>query len=155
MDFFSKNQSAGVFPVKAADALFAALAAGDVSSAFILTQAYEKAEADAATVFNRALCLYLLDEWEKALRELNRAEIALTKPQEAQMQDKRLVKKALEVTGERFAILPLCGEVVGKSTSLALVRIKWLSVRCLKNLGRNQEAMPIVHWLETQYGIKA
>ena len=91
--------------------LYRALASGDLPAAWLITKAFTaRPEADKtvyATAFNCGLCLYRLEEYEKALAELKRAEQLLGNPPDFDISEKKLLLQALALSGKEAALLPL------------------------------------------------
>lgn len=150
MEFLNKNRVQSAEP-ETDVALYDTLAAGDIPAAWLISRSKKEA-ASPADAFNRGLCLYLLDEWEKAENELKRAEQLLGNPPEFDISDKRPLLKALAVSGPKTALLPLHQSTAAQNGRYALLRVKWLSALCLLKLGRTQEAAPIIRLL-SQYNI--
>ena len=133
-------------------ALYRALACGDLPAAYTVSKDI-KEKTNYATAFNCGLCFYLLEEWEKALTDLKRAEQLLGNPPEYDISERKLFLKALEASGGGQAVLPLDNDAPSKCGRYALIRTRCLIVRCLKNLGRENEAAPVVRFL-SQYNIQ-
>ncbi len=138
--------------------LYRALAAGDLPAAWLATRPLlERAKGEklpAATAFNCGLCLYRLEEYEKALAQLKAAEQLLGSPPDLDSGERRLFVQAVEsVKKERQAcLLPLDPEGDGLKRYF-LIRVRWLAGLCLLCLGRRQEAAPLIRFL-AQYHIE-
>lgn len=156
MAFLSQNGPA--FAPAASARLFRALAAGDLPAAFLLARPVAERPSLAAEglpfadAFNCALCLYRLGETEKALDLLVRAEQALGEPPELGAAALPLFLRALEAAGLAAALLPLDPDGGDEQKRYALIRIRWLRLRCLTRLGRSQEAAALARFL-AQYNI--
>lgn len=150
MELLGKNKLAA--EPSADGALYRALACGDLPAAYVIGKDI-KEKTNYTTAFNCGLCFYLLEEWEKALTELKRAEQLLGNPPEYDISDRKLFSKALEVADSGQSVLPLDPEAPSKCGRYALIRTRCLIVRCLKNLGRENEAAPVVRFL-SQYNIQ-
>lgn len=146
MEFYNKNIS------ESSDRqLYNALSAGDLPAAWLLSKGI--CGENAASVFNRGLCLFMLEEWEKALAELKRAEQLLGNPPELDISERELFIKAVGLSNsERLCLLPLDPDNVKTCGRYALIRVKWLSAVCLEKLGRGGEALAVKRFL-SQYNI--
>lgn len=135
--------------------LYNALSAGDLPLARLI--AGDTAEkSNPASAFNQGLCLFLLEEWEKALNELKNAERLIGNPPEYEISERKLFIKAIDISeqrGSKTHLLPLDPDSVACRTRYGLIRIRWLTALCLINLGRNEEAAPVVRFL-SQYNIR-
>ena len=154
MDFWGK----GKYEELSADtgsALYQALALNDLPAAWLLAKPLlERANFErlpAATDFNCGLCLYRLEEYEKALDCLKRAELLLGTPPDLDAGEKELFLRAVQADGQVF-LRPLNPKAGRKLERYFLVRARWLSALCLHRLGRRQEAVPAVRFL-AQYQI--
>lgn len=146
MEFYNKNISES-FDRQ----LYNALSAGDLPAAWLLSR--NVCGENAASVFNRGLCLFMLEEWEKALAELKLAERILGNPPELDISERELFLKAIELSNsERPRLLPLDPDTAGICGRYALIRVKWLSAVCLEKLGRGGEALTVKRFL-SQYNI--
>ena len=141
--------------VKADGPLYRALAVGDVPGAWLLARPLlEPGQAErpaASTVFNCALCLFLVEEYERALGLLKRAEQSLGSPAGPDAAERKLFIQALSVSDA--ALLPLDPEGDAGMERYTFIRVRWLTALCLLQLDRRQEAAPILRFLE-QYNIK-
>ncbi len=129
--------------------LYRALSVGDLPAAQLIKNITEE---NPASLFNRGLCLFRLEEWENSLAELKRAERMLGSPREIDISERTFFIKAL-MKSEQPYLLPLDPEYSSDCARYALIRIRWLEVLCLVNLGRNGEAAPIKRFL-SQYQIE-
>ena len=136
--------------------LYRALASGDLPAAWLITKAFTaRPEADKtvyATAFNCGLCLYRLEEYEKALAELKRAEQLLGNPPDFDISEKKLLLQALALSGKEAALLPLDPDSCKSYERYGLLRVKWLMSLSLLQLGRQQEAASGIRFLR-QYHI--
>ena len=131
--------------------MYNALSSGDLPAAWLLSK--NICEENPASVFNRGLCLFMLEEWEKALAELKRAEQLLGNPPEPDISEKELFLRAIEQSGsERLYLPPLDPDAVKVCGRYGLIRVKLLSAMCLEKLGRGGEALTIKRFL-SQYNI--
>lgn len=134
--------------------LYRALALGDLPGAWLLARPLlEPGRAEclsAPTLFNCGLCLFRLEEYERALTLLKRAERLLGSAAGPDTAERRLFVQALEATDA--ALLPLDPEWGPGLERYALIRVRWLTALCLLRLGREQEAAPILRFL-AQYHI--
>ena len=141
--------------VKADGPLYRALAVGDVPGAWLLIRPLlEPGQTDrlaVSTVFNCALCLFLVAEHERALGLLKQAEQSLGNPIRPNTAERKLFIQALSVSDT--ALLPLDPEGGAGMERYTLIRVRWLTALCLLQLGRRQKAAPILQFLE-QYNIK-
>ena len=137
-------------------ALYQALALNDLPAAWLLAKSLlERANFErlpAATAFNCGLCLCRLEEDEKALDSLKRAELLLGTPPDLDIRDKELFFRAAAADGQVF-LRPLNPETGRGLERYFLVRTRWLSAFCLLRLGRGQEAAPAIRFL-AQYHIR-
>lgn len=147
MELLGKNSQ---FPLD--EPLYRALSRGDLPAAYLILKDIKKND-NPATAFNCGLCLYRLDEWEKALAELKTAEQLLGNQPEYDIAEKKLFIKAVEVCCNDTALLPLDPYAPQKCGRYALLRTKWLTALCLLKLGRESEAAPVLRFL-SQYEIK-
>lgn len=135
--------------------LYRALAVGDVPSAWLLSLSLlepgQMERHTAPTVFNCALCLFLVGEYERALGPLKQAQQSLTGSAELGTAERKLFTQALEASD--VALLPLDPEGAAGMDRYVLIRVRWLTALCLLQLGRRQEAQPILRFLE-QYHIE-
>ena len=138
--------------------LYRALSMEDLPAAWLLGEfsSHKTYEGDnAAAAFNRGLCLFLLEEYESALSELKRAERLSNSAPELDSTARNMFAKALDMSGDKLALIPLDPNAPEASKGLAryvLIRTKWLSALCLKALGRNGETAMLTRFL-TQYNI--
>ena len=102
------------------------------------------------TMFNCSLCLFRLEEYERALTLLKRAERMLGSAAGLNTAERKLFVQAVETTDA--ALLPLDPEWGSEMERYALIRVRWLTALCLLRLGREQEAVPILRFL-AQYHI--
>lgn len=140
---------------RAADnALYRALAVGDLPGAWLLSLPLLKPgqieRRTAPTMFNCALCLFLVGEYERALGPLKCAEQSLGGSAELNTAERKLFVQALETSNA--ALLPLDPEGVAGMERYVLIRVRWLTALCMLRLNRPQEAGPILRFLE-QYHI--
>lgn len=135
--------------------LYRALAVGDIPGAWLLSLPLLKPgqmeRRAAPTMFNCALCLFLVGEYERALGPLKCAEQSLGGSAELSSAERKLFVQALETSNA--ALLPLDPEGVAGMERYALIRVRWLTALCMLRLNRPEEAWPILRFLE-QYGIK-
>ncbi|MCI9031733.1 MAG: hypothetical protein HFK09_04335 [Clostridia bacterium] len=132
--------------------LYRALMCGDLPAAYIICKDIKQPNNPAAS-FNCGLCMWLLDEWEKSLTYLKRAEKAYANRAEYDIADRRLYLKAFETAGEAESYMPLDPAAPEKCGRHYLIRTRWLMARCLHKLGRESEAAPIIRFL-SQYNIQ-
>ena len=141
--------------VKADGPLYRALATGDIPSAWLLIRPLlEPGQTDrltTSTVFNCALFLFLVAEYERALGLLKRAEQSLGSPAGLDSAERKLFIQALFVSD--VALLPLDPDGGTGMERYTFIRVRWLTALCLLRLDRRQEAAPILRFLE-QYNIK-
>lgn len=134
--------------------LYRALAVGDIPRAWLLCmpllEPEQMAHHTAATIFNCALCLFLLGDQEQALVPLKRAEQSLTGSAALSTAERKLFYQALKAAD--VALLPLDPDGVAGMERYTLIRVRWLTALCLLRLNRRQEAQPILRFLE-QYHI--
>lgn len=154
MDFLGKGSRAG----QRADldnGLYQALAVGDLPAAWLLARPrLERADFEglsAPTAFNCGLCLYRLEEHEKALAGLRRAEQAFGAPPDLDIREKELFLRAVKAD-ETVFLRPLNPQASDGLERYGLIRTRWLAALCLLRLGRPQEAAPAIRFL-TQYHI--
>ena len=142
----------GLLPADAP--LYRALALGDLPGAWLLARPLlEPGRTECLnlfTVFNCSLCLFRLEEYERALTLLKRAERLLGSAAGLNTAERKLFVQAVETTDA--ALLPLDPEWGSEMERYALIRVRWLIALCLLRLGREQEAVPILHFL-AQYHI--
>ena len=129
--------------------LYRALSVGDLPAAQLIKNITEE---NPASLFNRGLCLFRLEEWENSLAELKRAERMLGSPPEIDISERTFFIRAL-MKSEQPYLLPLDPESSSDCARYALIRVRWLEVLCLVNLGRNGEAATIKRFL-SQYQIE-
>ena len=126
--------------------LYRALASGDLPAAWLITKAFTaRPEADKtvyATAFNCGLCLYRLEEYEKALAELKRAEQLLGNPPDFDISEKKLLLQALALSGKEAALLPLDPDSCKSYERYGLLRVKWLMSSAFYSLGANRRPLP-------------
>ncbi len=106
----------------------------------------------AATAFNCGLCLYRLEEFEKALSILKNAEQSLGVPPEPDTPEKRLFLQALQKNPQVF-LQPLDPKGGSGLERYSLIRVRWLTAFCLLRLDRRQEAASAIRFL-AQYQIE-
>lgn len=137
--------------------LYRLLASGDLPAAWLTSRALmEKSRTKKlpyATAFNCGLCLYRLEEYEKALAQLKQAEQALGNPPDFDISERNLLLQALSVAGQNIALLPLDPDADTHLERYGLLRVKWLISLSLLHLGRPQEAAPGIRFLR-QYHIE-
>ena len=154
MEFWG-NGKHGELPAGMGNALYQALAVNDLPGARLLAgPLLERANFErlpAATAFNCGLCLYRLEEHEKALSCLKRAELLLGTPPDLDIREKEAFFRAVEADGEVY-LRPLNPEAGRGLERYFLVRTRWLSAICLLRLGCRQEAAPAIRFL-AQYHI--
>lgn len=136
--------------------LYRALAIGDYPSAWLLARPLlEPGRVDclsASTAFNCGLCLFLLEEYERALVPLKRAEQFLGSPAGLNAAERKGFLQA--VTASKDAVLlPLDPEGGEGMERYYLIRVRWLTALCLIRLNRRKEAAPVLRFLE-QYHIE-
>ena len=155
MEFLGNSKGSKPLTVDA-HSLYQALAVGDLPAAWLLTRPFleqgKNEKLSVSTAFNCGLCLYQLEEYEKALAELKRAEQSLNTPPDIDMQEKKLFLHAIE-TGKQTALLPLNPESEKGLERYAFIRVRWLMALCLIQLERQQEAAPMIRFLN-QYHIE-
>ena len=153
MEFLEKNKEMG--PINMDGLLYSALVAGDLPAAWLITRhLVERAKTEQfsyATEFNCGLCFYQLEEYEKALSKLKRAEQLVSNEPDFDITERKLLLQALSKKGKMAVFLPLNPESSPKR--YALIRIRWLMALSLIDLGRKQEAAPIIRLL-SQYNIE-
>lgn len=135
--------------------LYRALAAGDLPAAWLAARPLlERAKGEklpAATAFNCGLCLYRLEEYEKALAGLRRAEQAFGAPPDLDIREKELFFRAVNAEKDVF-LRPLNPQAPDGLERYGLIRTKWLAALCLLRLDRPREAAPAIRFL-AQYHI--
>lgn len=150
------NESAN--PLNVDIQLYRALSVGDLPAAYLISNIGKNktySGNNPVTAFNRGLCMFLLEEYESALSELKRAEQLSGNPPEPDIADKKLFAKAIGFSSREKnpALLPLDPDSAKSCARYVLIRVKWLTALCLKNLGREGEASMIKRFL-TQYNIE-
>ena len=134
--------------------LYRALALGDLPGAWLLVcpplEPVRTECLNAITMFNCSLCLFRLEEYERALTLLKKAERLLKSTTGLNIAERKLFMQAAEITD--VALLPLDPEWGPGMERYAFIRVRWLTALCLLRLGREQEAAPIQRFLE-QYQI--
>ena len=142
----------GLFP--ADGPLYRALTLGDVPGAWLLARPLlEPGRTECLnmpTMFNCSLCLFRLEEYERALTLLKRAERMLGSAAGLNTAERKLFVQSVETTDA--ARLRLDPEWGSEMERYALIRVRWLTALCLLRLGREQEAVPIMRFL-AQYHI--
>ena len=142
----------GLLPTDAP--LYRALALGDLPGAWLLARPLlEPGRTECLnvfTAFNCSLCLFRLEEYERALTLLKRAERLFGSASGLNTAERKLFVQAVETTDA--ALLPLDPEWGSEMERYAFIRVRWLTALCLLRLGREQEAAPILRFL-TQYHI--
>lgn len=137
-------------------ALYQALAIRDLPAAWLLTKPVsERADFErlsAPTAFNCGLCLYRLEEYEKALTALRRAEQAFGNAPELDIREKELFFQALKMSEDVY-LRPLNPETGKCLERYGLIKTRWLTALCLLQLNRPQEAAPAIRFL-AQYHIE-
>ncbi len=155
MEFLGNGKSSEP-SANVSNSLYRALATGDVPAAWLLTKPLlERSKMEklsASTAFNCGLCLYQLNEYEKALASLRQAEQSLGTPPDLDTQEKKLFLQAVMAAQQVF-LKPLDPENMKGLERYFLIRIRWLSALCLLHLERQQEAAPIIRFL-AQYHIE-
>jgi hypothetical protein len=155
MEFLGNGKSSEL-SANVSNSLYRALATGDVPAAWLLTKPLlERSKMEklsASTAFNCGLCLYQLNEYEKALASLRQAEQSLGTPPDLDTQEKKLFLQAVMAAQQVF-LKPLDPENMKGLERYFLIRIRWLSALCLLHLERQQEAAPIIRFL-AQYHIE-
>lgn len=154
MEFLGKNKSeeqkAGLD-----NALYQALALDDLPAAWLLVKPLvERADFErlaSVTAFNCGLCLYRLEEYEKALAALRRAEQAFGAAPDLELRGKELFLRALKSAEVAF-LRPLNPEALKGLERYCLIRTRWLTVHCLLQLNRPREAAPAIRFL-AQYQV--
>lgn len=135
--------------------LYRALAAGDYPGAWLLARPLlEPGRVDwlsAPTAFNCGLCLFLLEEYERVMVPLKRAEQSLGSPAGLSAAERKGFLQAVEASRDT-ALLPLDPEGGEGMERYYLIRVRWLTALCLIRLDRRQEAAPVLRFLE-QYHI--
>lgn len=153
MDFLTKKISSGV-PENAAAAIFSALAAGDVTAAWLISEDYASEKNCVATLFNRAVCRFRFGEWEKAAGELRDAESLLPNTPAPEKHDRKALWKAVSLADEEaYASLPMHPAAVTSSAQYARMRVRWLMALCQVRSGKKAEAETTARWLKEQFGI--
>ena len=134
--------------------LYRALAVGDLPGAWLLARPLlEPGRTEclnALTMFNCSLCLFRLEEYERALTLLKRAERLLSSAAGVNTAERKMFMQAVETTDA--SLLPLDPEWGSGMERYAFIRVRWLTALCLLRLGRGQEAAPLLRFLE-QYQI--
>lgn len=155
MDFLRSTKATEPF-AENDDLLHRALSAGDLPAAWLLTrpllERMKTNKLPAATAFNCGLCLYRLEEFEKALSILKKAEQSLGVPPELDTPEKRLFLQALQKNPQVF-LLPLDPKGGNGLERYSLIRVRWLTASCLLRLERRQEAASAIRFL-AQYQIE-
>ena len=155
MDFLENGKGAEIS--SAVDGpLYRALAIGDYPGAWLLAHPLLEPgrveRLSAATAFNCGLCLFLLEEYERALMSLKRAEQFLGSPAGFGAAERKGFLQAVAASKDT-ALLPLdpeSGEGMGR---YYLMRVRWLTALCLIRLDREQEPHTILRFLN-QYHIQ-
>ena len=154
MEFLGKGKSASQRP-DLDSGLYQALAAGDLPGAWLLAKpCLERIDFEglsASTAFNCGLCLYRLEEYEKALAGLRRAEQAFGAPPDLDIREKELFFRAVNAEKDVF-LRPLNPQAPDGLERYGLIRTKWLAALCLLRLDRPREAAPAIRFL-AQYHI--
>ena len=136
--------------------LYRALAIGDYPGAWLLARPLlEPGREDclsASTAFNCGLCLFMLEEYERALMPLRRAERLLGSPAGLNVAERKGFLQAVSVS-KNTALLPLDPEGEEGMGRYCLIRVRWLTALCLVRLERKQEAAPVLRFLQ-QYHIE-
>lgn len=136
-----------------ADAIYSALSAGDIVAAWVMSDGSKLLEKCMATIFNHAVCLALMEEYDKALIDLKKAQLLLPSIIKSGKADRDKFKKAIMLcNAEQYALKPLSRLAVSDA-QYAEMRIKWLIALCCKRAGKSQEAVEIYRWLNERYGI--
>ena len=147
-----ESRDNGLLP--ADGSLYRALTIGDVPGAWLLARPLlEPGRTECLntpTMFNCSLCLFRLEEYERALTLLKRAERLLGSAAGLDTAERKLFVQAVETTDA--ALLPLDPEWGPGLERYTLIRVRWLTALCLLRLGREQEAAPILRFL-AQYHI--
>lgn len=155
MEFLGNGKSSEL-SANVSNSLYRALATGDIPAAWLLAKPLlERSKMEklsASTAFNCGLCLYQLNEYEKALASLRQAEQSLGTPPDLDTQEKKLFLQAVMAAQQVF-LKPLDPENMKGLERYFLIRIRWLSALCLLHLERQQEAAPIIRFL-AQYHIE-
>lgn len=144
MELYNKTNSTEIFADKE---LFSVLSIGDIPAAYLLTKKIN--EENPASLFNRALCMYKLEEYENAVSDLKRAEQLFGNPPEFDISERGMFIKALSISPDAY-LLPL--ESGSGCPRYGLIRVRWLENFCLEKLGKNSEALSIKRFL-SQYNI--
>ena len=154
MEFLGKNKNVAG-PANMDGLLYSALAAGDLPAAWLITKPLvERAKTEQfsyATEYNCGLCFYQLEEYERTLSELKRAEQLVSNEPDFDIAERKLFLQALSKKGKMVVFLPLNPE--SSPNRYALIRIRWLMALSLIHLERKQEAAPIIRFL-SQYNIE-
>lgn len=154
MEFLGKGSCARQQP-GLDNGLYHALAVGDLPAAWLLAKPrLERADFEglsASTAFNCGLCLYLLEEYEKALSGLRRAKQAFGAPPDLDIREKELFLRAVRAD-ETVFLRPLNPQAPDGLERYGLIRTRWLAALCLLRLSRPQEAAPAIRFL-AQYHI--
>ena len=147
-----ESRDSGLPP--AGGSLYRALALGDLPGAWLVARPLlEPGRTEclsAPAAFNCGLCLFRLEEYERALTLLKRAERLLGSAAGLDTAERKLFVQAAETTDT--ALLPLDPEWGPGMERYALIRVRWLTALCLLRLDREQEAAPILRYL-AQYHI--
>ena len=155
MEFFG-NGTSSELSANVSNSLYRALATGDVPAAWLLTKPLlERSKMEklsASTAFNCGLCLFMLEEYERALMPLRRAERLLGSPAGLNVAERKGFLQAVSVS-KNTALLPLDPEGEEGMGRYCLIRVRWLTALCLVRLERKQEAAPVLRFLE-QYHIE-
>ena len=142
----------GLLPTDAP--LYRALALGDLPGAWLLARPLlEPGRTECLnvfTAFNCSLCLFRLEEYERALTLLKRAERLFGSTAGLNTAERKLFVQAVETTDA--ALLPLDPEWGSEMERYAFIRVRWLTALCLLRLDRELEAAPILRYL-AQYQI--
>lgn len=144
MELYNKKNSPETFADKE---LFSALSIGDIPAAYLLVKKIN--EENPESLFNRALCMYKLEEYESAVSDLKHAEQLLGNPSEFDISERGMFIKALSISPDAY-LLPL--EYGNGCPRYVLIRVRWLEYFCLEKLGKNGEAFSIKRFL-SQYNI--
>ena len=157
MDMAFLGNGKGTEISSAADSpLYRALAIGDYPGAWLLARPLlEPGRVDhlsASTAFNCGLCLFLLEEYERALVPLKRAEQFLGSTAGLNAAERKGFLQAVTASKDTV-LLPLDPEGGDGMERYYLIRVRWLTALCLIRLERRQEAAPILRFLE-QYHIE-
>ncbi len=136
--------------------LYRALATGDYPGAWLLARPLLEPgrveQLSASAAFNCGLCLFLLEEYERALAPLKRAEQILGSPAGLSAAERKGFQQAVAASKDTV-LLPLDPDGGEGMERYYLIRVRWLTALCLLRLERRQEAAPILRFLE-QYHIE-